>query len=83
MVARSDGKVAVQRLRQQGRMVRMGDGTEYLFVIRANIPLAWVSPEHLDQVLAITRQCCGGNRRKEFQLASDDHVRRWLNNGGR
>ncbi|MBC8553834.1 MAG: hypothetical protein H8D23_29845 [Candidatus Brocadiales bacterium] len=83
MVARSDGKVAVQRLRQQGRMVRMGDGTEYLFVIRANIPLAWVSPEHVDQVLAITRQCCGGNRRKEFQLASDDHVRRWLNNGGR
>lgn len=51
---------------------------EYLFVIKANIALAWVKPEDVEAVLAIRTTCCGGTRNISCHLASELDAKRWL-----
>lgn len=57
-------------------------GSEYAFAVRANICMAWIPMQHMDAVLNITKQCCGGNRNKVYRLANESDVRRWTNGGG-
>jgi hypothetical protein len=37
--------------------------------------------EHVDQVLSITKMCCGGNRKPMFRYANALDVHRWVNGG--
>lgn len=60
-------------------------GTDgYLFTIRADISLAWVKPEDVDNILARkgAKPCCPGNTLKPYRFANEADVRRWQNNGG-
>ncbi|RMD57938.1 hypothetical protein D6833_13415 [Candidatus Parcubacteria bacterium] len=65
------------------KYIRLGNGHEYVFTVRANISLTWVEPEDVQRILNIRRACCGGKRNQQFFLANESDVRRWTNNGGR
>lgn len=56
----------------------------YLFSIRADIAMAWVKAEDVDNILArkTAKPCCPGDVGKRYQLANESDVRRWQNNGG-
>lgn len=77
-VVNEAGEVALRWNRLTGKLVQVG-GTEYLFRIVNNISLAWVKPEHVDGVLAIRLNCCGGTLNQSCHLASELDVKRWLN----
>jgi len=77
-----DGWVALKRYQTINKLVTVGD-EEYLFMTRANICMAWVRPEHVDQILSKKKVCCGGSKRPQFRYANDDDVRRWTSGGGR
>lgn len=60
------------------------NGNEYMFMVRANICMAWVKSEDVGIVLSKIKTCCGGQtRRNIFRYASEDEIRRWENGGGR
>ena len=55
----------------------------YAFQIRANIPLAWVEPEHIPCLTNVKWGCCGNKKPGGVIFANEDDVRRWNNGGGR
>lgn len=57
--------------------------TDYVFVCKANITLAWVKLDDVNNLLARRKNCCGGHRKQTFFYANEDDVRRWTNGGGR
>jgi len=77
-----EGYTALKHYISNPKLVKIGD-TEYYFHPRANISMAWVKDEHVDKVLAITKQCCGGNRKSVFRVANEADIRRHTNGGGR
>lgn len=74
------GYTAIRHYSSSPRQVVIGSDT-YCFVPRHNISLAWVKNEHVDQVLAIKKVCCGGSKKPRFLLADDVHINRWRNGG--
>lgn len=58
-------------------------GQQYAFVVRANICLAWIKPEHVAKVLSTTKRCCGNSVKTVYHYANESDVRRWTNGGGR
>lgn len=82
MVTNDDGWIALKRYQTINKVVAVR-GEEYLFFTKANICLAWIRPEHVDQVLNIKKVCCGGSRKPKFRYASDADVRIWTAGGGR
>lgn len=81
MVTNDAGQVALKRYQTINKLVNVG-GTEYVFHTQNNICLAWINPEHVNQVLSIMKQCCGGGKKPMFTYALPHDVRRW-NFGGR
>ena len=75
-----DGWIALKRYQTINKIVTVS-GEEYAFMCRFNICMAWIKPEHVDQVLSITRMCCGGNRKSMFRYAQPLDVHRWSNGG--
>lgn len=76
-VVNESGEVALRWNMLTGKYVKVHQN-EYLFVIKANISLAWIKPEDVDAVLAIRKVCCGGNVTQTCHLASELDVKRWL-----
>lgn len=76
------GEVAIKHLRQVPIHVKGREGREYIFFIKANIPLAWVHPDDVDSILSQLGGCCGSHDKKVFVLANESDVRRWTNQGG-
>ena len=76
MVTNEDGWVALKRYQTINKLVTVGDD-QYAFQTRYHICLAWVKPEHVDQVLGIMKQCCGGGKKPMFTYASETDVKRW------
>jgi hypothetical protein len=59
-------------------------GNEYVFAVRADISMSWVSPGDVENLLQRRAGCnCGGRKRQAFFYANEDDVRRWTNGGGR
>ena len=82
MVTNADGWIALKRYQTINKLVTVGD-EQYLFSTRANICMAWVRPEHVNQVLSLKKVCCGGSKREQFRFANEADVRRWEAGGGR
>jgi len=78
-----ENQTALKYYQSIQKYIRLGDGSEYVFVPRANISLAWVSNEHVDQILNIKKGCCGGKKKSTFFYANESDIRRWTNGGGR
>lgn len=78
MVTDENGNIAVRYYQTLPHVVGIGNPkTEYAFVVRHNICLAYVRPEHKDQVLGITKHCCGNNRKQVYFLADQKQVDIW------
>lgn len=58
-------------------------GSDYVFVPKASISMAWINQEDVEEVLARYKKCCGGHRKKSFMEANEQDVRIWTNGGGR
>ena len=54
-------------------------GTPYNFVPNRNVSFSWVKEEHVQDVLNITKQCCGGAPKPTFRLASPSDINIWHN----
>lgn len=79
MVTRdSDGYVAIKYLQEIPHLIQV-HGNEYLFQVRANVNLTWVTPEDVDAVLSIKGGCnCPSNYTKQkYTLANELDVQRW------
>jgi hypothetical protein len=75
------GEVAITYYQQVQKFVE-AHGSQYVFVVRGNISLAWVKPEDVDAILGILGGCCGQRKPGVFRLSNDSDARRWTNNGG-
>lgn len=73
-----DGYTAIRYFQQVPQKVKIGTD-EYNFVVKANVCLAWVKNEHVEQVLNITRICCGGNKNHPYRVASEQNLQAWTN----
>lgn len=76
-----DGKVAIDYYQTIQHVVQVGQH-EYVFVVRADICMAWIDEADVPAILGITKQCCGGNRTTVYRYANENDVRRWTNGGG-
>ena len=81
-ISDENGNIAIKYYQTIPKIVKVG-GSEYLFQVRANICMAWIPEEYGNIILAKTKVCCGGNKRKVFRLANENDVRRWTVGGGR
>jgi len=76
MVKNETGQIAIKHRRQTPKRVEVGK-TVYIFTPKFNVSLAWINPEHVDQVLRIKRDCCGNGSRPIFTYAHQGDVNRW------
>ena len=76
------GQVAMKFRRLRPAQVKCG-GYTYVFIIQANIPMAWVQPEHVPCMLNARYGCCGVKKRGGVLFAHEADVRQWTNKGGR
>ena len=69
-------KVALVRYMPQEQAVQV-NGKNYAFSVRRGISLCSVDEEDVPAVLAISKICCGGRRRKIFKHANPAQVAHW------
>ena len=78
------GQVALKYHQPIQKYVRLGNNNEYLFMVRANISLAWVNSADVENVLNIRKSNCSACGNKPvFRYANSDDTKRWLAGGGR
>lgn len=77
-----NGMIAMKYKHPQQPRITCG-GVLYLFMIQANIPMAWIHPDHVDCALAKRGGCCGQSRPGVISYANLSDARRWTNRGGR
>ena len=77
-IINDDGLVAITYFQTVPQTVQVPGGA-YFFGISRNICLAWVKPEHVDMILAMTKSCCGGRVSRPFRLASLQQANIWSN----
>lgn len=78
-----DGWIAIKYYQTQQVLTRgTPSGNDYVFVVQANISMAWVRPEDVDNIMARKAGCCN-HKRQAYYFANEDDVRRWTNKGGR
>jgi len=53
------------------------NGRNYAFTVRRGVSLAWVDEADVPAVLAISRICCGGQRRHVFRAANQAQIDVW------
>lgn len=84
METNASGQVALKYHQPVQKYVRLGNGHEYLFVVRANISLSWIDSTDVENILTIKRNDCSSCGNKPvFRYANENDVRRWTNGGGR
>jgi hypothetical protein len=71
------GEVALWYLQPIQKFVELGNGHQYVFVVRRNVSLAWVLPEDVERCFSIKTGCCGHTINPAFRYASDSEVRIW------
>jgi len=81
MIANEKGYFAIAYYQPMPKLVKLNDGTSYFFDVKRAVSLAWVKPEHANQVLVITKKCCGGYIHTAFHPATQSQVNVWLNVG--
>lgn len=76
-VVNESGEVAIRWNRVMQKYIKVGE-REYIFVVKANIAMAWIHPDDVDKVLSIKISCCGGRAALACTLANELSVKRWL-----
>lgn len=70
------GQTAVVHYQGSPKLVTVR-GTHYFFDCKFGVALAWIQPDDLNEILSLTKQCCGGNRHPMFRLATESQVHCW------
>lgn len=71
--------VAVKVLQNVNPLIRVSDGTEYLFRTAHQVCLCWIRSEHLEEMLNKKRSaCCGASPKKFIVLANEQDVAMWI-----
>lgn len=84
MQTNQDGWIALRYYQSTQVLVQKTPSRhDYVFVPQANISLAWIRPEDVDNILARKKGCCGGHKRNSYLYANENDVRQWTNKGGR
>lgn len=84
MVTNSDGWIAVKYYKQAQVLTRgTPSRNDYVFVVKANISLAFVRPEDAGSItsrMIKNRECCPGGRKNgpAYTYATQDEVDKWL-----
>lgn len=76
MVTNEEGQVALVYYQAIPHVVKARQ-TEYAFVAKRAISLAWINPDDVEALLSVRRQCCGGNKAPSYQYANEAQVRIW------
>jgi len=85
-ITNEQGKVAMKFRKLAPARVKCGAKPyqyTYIFTIRANIPMAWVDPEHVGCMQNVKWGCCGHKKAGGVIFANESDVRQWTNGGGR
>lgn len=85
-IVNEQGMIAMKYRKLFPMRVRCGghpNYVTYIFTIHANIPLAWIAPEHLPCMSNVKYGCCGQKKRNGVIFANENDVRQWTNQGGR
>ena len=78
------GQTALVRQRPQGAdKLVIVNGKEYLFREINGVSLSWVDNEDVGAVFELRIECCGGQRRQEFQYANSAQESYWRLCGGK
>jgi len=77
-VVNDSGQVAVKYFQAMSQTLKIRSKT-YVFQVRKNLSIAWIDAKDVEEVLNVTKVCCGGNRNKVYRLEHEMHVKRWLN----
>lgn len=82
-IRNDDGQVAMRYGKQANSYVKCGQN-EYIFVVRANIAMAWVNEEDVECMLGVRGGgCCPSKKKQVINFIDETHFRRWTNGGGR
>lgn len=76
MISNDTGNVAITYYQNTNKRIRVSE-TDYIFNVKKNVNLAWINPQHVAQIFAIRKSCCGGNRNQVFRYSSEQEVRIW------
>ena len=76
MVRNESGDIALTYYQNTNKRVKVS-GVTYIFLVKRNVNIAWVKPEHVEQILRTRKTCCGGNSNVVFKYSSDQYVRIW------
>ena len=71
------GQVAMKRVRQNDKTIRLSSGKTYTFVFRNGICFSWVDDEDVQEVLSMKRHCCADKWIQQFYLAREMDVGTW------
>jgi hypothetical protein len=80
LITSPDGLVAIRYYQTLPHVVGVGGDksrVEYAFVVKNNICIGWVKPEDVDKVLAVTKNCCGNNRKQVYFPATEHQFGVW------
>lgn len=69
-------QVALAYYQPSPKMVTVGK-TAYVFVPQHAVSMAWVEEKDVSALLAMKKECCGGNLNPMFRYATDGQVRTW------
>jgi hypothetical protein len=73
----ADGNVALFFIQPIQKMISLGNGNQYVFVVRRNVSLAWVKESDVEACFSIRTGCCGHTVNPAFRYASAGDVRIW------
>jgi hypothetical protein len=57
--------------------------TDYVFIPKGGVSMAWINLEDYGDVIGRYKVCCGGHKRQSFIEANEQDIRIWTNGGGR
>jgi len=85
MIKNDAGQVALWYFNTHQKLVRLGNGHNYVFVPKNHTCLAWIDESDLTAVLDIREgcNCPNSNHRPSFRLASQQEVNIWTGTGSR
>jgi hypothetical protein len=69
-------KVAIARYMGMDQTIQV-NGKNYNFANRSGVSICMVDEEDVPAVLALSKICCGGRRRKLFQHANQAQIDFW------
>lgn len=76
MVTNDAGLVAIKYLQNVPHVISV-HGHEYAFVVKHNVNLIWAQPTDVDSILAIRKECCGGQKSPKYLFANEQDVYWW------